>query len=541
MMSYTTRRSIRLAGAILALAGYLLHPFTDASSAPASWYVAPNGLDSNPGSLAAPFGTIMKAQTVAHSNDIVWLRGGTYYPTNISRYNSTGVPWNVINYMTNNGITYQAYTNELPVFDFSRVYFDPPTNRVTGFLVNTTNCVFRGFDVVGVPIIYTNTSKPPQSECFRVNFGRNNLFDRLRMHDSHGIGLYITDGISNLVLNCDAWNNTGVDSYSQGNIDGFGCHVTSANDVGNVFYGCRAWNNSDDGYDLINCKAKAVFDHCWSFYNGFFTNGSATGGNANGFKCGGYGISGGSYPIPPPRHRAQFCLSVGNGANGFYANFHPDGLDFLNNTAIRNAPNAGGNGDFNLVCIITNTSRSYQIDGTNHYMRNNIGLVRSDTNSVIWLNTNWCDVAYNFFSLPVTVSSNDFMTLDESLLTAPRQADGSLPYIAFAQLVGNSDLVDAGTNIGFVFKGGAPDLGAFEYGTKLPTLTLSRTGSSLIFSHGNGPAGGTNFLLGTTNPALPISQWSRITTNKFDLSGNCTITNPLPTGPSQGFYRVSLQ
>jgi len=69
-----------------------------------------------------------------------------------------------------------------------------------------------------VPIIYTNTDKPPQSECFRVNVGSWNLFDRLRMHDGHGIGMYITDGASNLVLNCDAYNNTGVDSYSQGTL-----------------------------------------------------------------------------------------------------------------------------------------------------------------------------------------------------------------------------------------------------------------------------------------------------------------------------------
>src|SRR5215469_2342731 len=320
----------------------------------ATWYVATNGVDTGDGTISSPFSTIMKAQTMAHSGDIVWLRGGTYYPTNISLFNSPGVPWNVVNYMTNNGISYLAYSNELPVFDFSRVSFDPPTNRVTAFLINTTNCIFRGFDVVGVPIIYTNTSKPPQSECFRVNFGRNNLFDRLRMHDGHGIGLYITDGISNRVQNCDAWNNTGVDPYSQGNIDGFGCHVTSANDVGNIFYGCRAWNNSDDGYDLINCKAKATIDHCWSFYNGFFTNGVATGGNANGFKCGGYGVSGGSYPIPPPRHRTQFCLSVGNGGNGFYANFHPNGLDFINDTAYRNQE------DYNMICILTNTSRSFE-------------------------------------------------------------------------------------------------------------------------------------------------------------------------------------
>ena len=100
--------------------------------------------------------------------------------------------------------------------------------------------------------------------------------------------------------------------------------------------------------------------------------------------------------MPPPRHLTRFCLSVGNGANGIYANFHPNGLDFINNTAYRNQE------DYNMVCIITNTSRSYEILGTNHYMRNNIGFSYSGTNRVVWLNTNWCDVAFNYFTLPVT-------------------------------------------------------------------------------------------------------------------------------------------
>jgi hypothetical protein len=232
---------------------------------------------------------------------------------------------------------------------------------------------------------------------------------------------------------------------------------------------------------------------------------------------------------------------VGNGANGFYANFHPDGLDFTNNTAIRNATNGGGNGDYNMVCILTNTSRSYQIPGTNHFLRNNIGLARPDTNSVTWLNTNWCDVAYNFFTLPVTVTTNDFMSLDESLLTLPRQADGSLPYIAFAQLVSTSDLVDAGTNVGYAWVGAAPDLGAFEYGSKPPpTLALTTAGTNLILTSSSGPAGGPNYLVATTDPARPAAQWPRVVTNKFDLTGSCAITNAVNPSLPQYFYRLSL-
>ena len=497
----------------------------------ATWFVATNGLDSNSGTSSAPFATIMQAQAVAHYGDTVWLRGGTYYPTNLT---ATNYPWKIVNTMTNNGISYLAYPGELPVFDFSKVTFDPPTNRVTAFQVSANSCVFKGFDVVGVPILITNAGT--QCECFRVNGGNMNRFEQLRMHDGHGIGFYLTDGASNLVLNCDAWNNTGINANSYGNIDGFGIHASHTNGVGNVLSGCRAWNNSDDGYDLIHCYARAVIENCWAFYNGYFTNGTATGGNANGFKSGGFGVgsSAKSYPIPPPRHVTRFCLAVGNGANGIYANFHPDGLDFVNNTAFRSKT------DYNMVCNTNNVSRTYDTPGFNHYMRNNLGFIYSGTNRVTWLDTNKSDCAFNYFTLPVTVSSNDFMTFDESLLTAPRQADGSLPYIAFAQLVSSSDLVDAGTNAGFAFVGSAPDLGAFEYGSQLPTLAIAGAGTNLVFTSNHGPAGGTNYLLATIDLAPALAQWSRIATNQFDLSGNCAFTNALSADLPQQFYRVGL-
>jgi hypothetical protein len=175
-------------------------------------------------------------------------------------------------------------------------------------------------------------------------------------------------------------------------------------------------------------------------------------------------------------------------------------------------------------------------------MRNNLGFIYNGTNRVVWLNTNWCDVAFNYFTLPVNVTNNDFMTLDESLLTLPRQANGDLPYIAFAQLVSTSDLVDAGTNDGFAFADTAPDLGAFEYGLNPPpTLAMSQLGTQFIFSGSGGPAGGTNYLVATTDLSLPLAQWSRTATNKFDVSGNYAITNAIPVNLPQQFYRVSLQ
>ena len=525
-------RCLRLSRLVFLIAVLWAFRLNNAFSA-TTWFVATNGVDTNPGTSNAPFATIMRAQAAASAGDTVYLRGGAYF-LNTSNLSATNLPWKVVIDINKSGISYIAYPGELPVFDFSAVHPDPPTNRVTAFQVSANNCVFKGFDVVGVPIVITNAGT--QSECFRVNGGNMNRFELLRMHDGHGIGFYLTDGASNLVLNCDAWNNTGINGNSYGNIDGFGLHASHSTGVSNVLYGCRAWNNSDDGYDLIHCYAKAVIDHCWSFYNGYFTNGAATGGNANGFKSGGFGVgsSAKSYPVPPPRHVTRFCLSVGNGANGIYANFHPDGLDFINNTAIRNAT------DYNMVCNTNNVSRTNDTPGFNHYLRNNLGFIYSGTNRVTWLDTNKSDVAFNYFSLPVTVSSNDFMTFDESLLTAPRQPDGSLPYIAFAQLVSSSDLVDAGTNVGFAYVGAAPDLGVFESGSRLPTLTLASAGPNLVFTAGSGPAGGTNYLVAATDLALSQTQWSRVATNKFDLFGNCAITNAMPVNLPQQFYRVSL-
>ena len=133
------------------------------------------------------------------------------------------------------------------------------------------------------------------------------------------------------------------------------------------------------------------------------------------------------------------------------------------------------------------------------------------------------------------------MSLNESLLTAPRKANGDLPYIAFAQLVSGSDMLNAGTNAGFAFAGTAPDLGAFEYGgNPPPTFAMMQSGGSLVFNGSNGPAGGTNYLVAATNLALPLAAWTRVATNTFDLSGDYNFTNAIPAGLSQRFHRLQL-
>jgi len=140
----------------------------------------------------------------------------------------------------------------------------------------------------------------------------------------------------------------------------------------------------------------------------------------------------------------------------------------------------------------------------------------------------------------VTVASNDFVSLDDSLLTAPRQVNGDLPYINFARLTNTSDCIDAGTNEGFAFYGAAPDLGAFEFGpTNAPPLMVALSGANLVFT-ASGWANRTNYLISATDLVLAPSQWTCIATNESDLSGNCAFTNAIPAGAPEQFYRLKL-
>jgi pectate lyase len=54
-----------------------------------------------------------------------------------------------------------------------------------------------------------------------------------------------------------------------------------------------------------------------------------------------------------------------------------------------------------------------------------------------------------------------FVSLDESELVGPRQADGDLPAIRFMHPAPGSLLIDKGVDVGLPFRSAAPDLGAF--------------------------------------------------------------------------------
>ena len=64
--------------------------------------------------------------------------------------------------------------------------------------------------------------------------------------------------------------------------------------------------------------------------------------------------------------------------------------------------------------------------------------------------------------------------------------------------------------------------------------------ASVLLSVTNGVPGATNYLLATTNLAVPRTNWSRLATNVFDGGGNLVLTNTINSAIPQCFYLISL-
>lgn len=377
-----------------------------------SYYVSPSGSDSNSGTLSTPFESITKAQEVASSGDTVYLRGGTYKKFTIS--NSDNI-YNYVHEITKSGITYTAYSSEIPVFDFSNISTD---KRVAAFHIgkSASNVNFSKITIIGVPV-----GSQKQSECFRIE--GNATFNQVACHDNEAIGFYFTSNGKGSCIKCDSYNNIGPTSASIGNTDGFGAHG-----AGVTFKDCRAWNCSDDGYDCISSKGSNTFDNCWA-YN------MNAGGDSNGFKIGGYGTGKPGEIVPV--HIVKNCLSANNKAHGFYANHQPgQSATWTNNTAYNNA---GGN--FNMLERVSITNAT-DIPGTREVVHDNLAFKR---NIIDQSNLPLENVTNNSWNKSgISVTAEDFQSLDASQMTETRGADGSLPDIKFMKPASGSDVEGLG-------------------------------------------------------------------------------------------------
>jgi hypothetical protein len=418
-------------------------------------YIKPTGNDSTGvGTKANPWKTLPKALANVSAGSTILCRGGTYDING-------ALGWHV----TQSGsasrrLNIWAYPGEVPIFDLANC--TAPTSIYGGSgnaggmgleLWDVSYTHWKGIRVANAPMsgweLYGNTLAEGNifERCGATGCGRNGEV---------GVGFSAYKKLkNNLWINDDSWAN-GMFALSAGNSDGFQISPDLITSTGNQVVTSRAWYCGDDGFDSFGFATTVggvLYDGNWAVRNGFKPdNVTPAGGNGNGFKLGGQNganTSGGN--------TARRNLAVENLLNGVTDNDAKIGNLAYNNSAYgnhRGGDSYSGYGNFyfggvGAPSILKNNVSHAPAAGAHATLHD--GAVASTS-----LNNSW-DVATG-----VTVSAADFMSLVVSELLAARKTDGSLPDTNFMRLVGGSDLIDKGVDVGLPYLGAAPDLGWAE-------------------------------------------------------------------------------
>lgn len=396
----------------------------------ATYFVAPNGDDSQPGTIDKPFASLQKGHDKASAGDTVFIRGGTYTPLGSTPASNAGISITKSGKSATQRIYFWAYGEEKPVFDFSKVNLTSVTGA--GIMVKGAWLHFKGLEICNVPT--PGTASNNGIWCTPCS---NNIFEKMNFHHIKGPGLSIANGNGGiLVLNCDSHDNYDPNKNGE-DADGFGVHYQTTGDT-IIFRGCRAWWNSDDGYDLFKQEFPVLIENCWAYGNGYINSGTGNGQNGSGFKMGN--------TFKGVRHTIRNCVAWKNKAQGFYANHSFGGSNWYNNTAYNNGAAFDMRSDTTLS------------ESKVHVLRNNIAFPAKINNA------GTSDMEFNSWNLSITPANNDFESVSDSGWTGSRKPDGSLPDIPFLRLRAGSKMIDKGSDLGYPFTGTAPDLGAYEFG-----------------------------------------------------------------------------
>jgi uncharacterized repeat protein (TIGR02059 family) len=392
----------------------------------------PAGKDSNPGNINAPWATFGKAVGVAVAGDTIYFRGGIYNQTS-----TIAIPYK--NGNSGNPICFFNYPGESPVFDgasFTTSVLKCGLKITFSSYLHFKGLTFRRYGqesndhfVIGISdqacsnIIYENcTSYEIEGNAFQTN---NSDF------------IYY--------INCDAYKCADTLRSVQPGNGGCGFSFTGkpSSGSGNIsYYGCRAWLASDDGFHG-NYEGFVVLNNCWSFSNGYLE------GGGSGFKPG-YILA----DIDPLARRLTNCVAAYNKWNGFHENTYEQGrinIEVFNCTSF-------GNGNGYSIPNSTKWTDNISTYRNNVAYANKYGAI-SVYGTYTHSNNSWDAVP------SISVTDADFISVDATGLSGPRQADGSLPELNFMKLSAGSDLIDAGVNVGLPYQGLAPDIGAFESGS----------------------------------------------------------------------------
>ncbi|MBL7185048.1 MAG: ankyrin repeat domain-containing protein [Phycisphaerae bacterium] len=380
-----------------------------------NYYVASDGRDTNPGTLGRPFRTIAAVIDIVDPGDVIFIRGGIHHCPSTICLDKSGEQ--------DKPICIRPYPGEIPILDFSGAKGD-------SILITGAHWRLKGLTIThgfrGAIGLYGNRA------C-------HNVLEQMKVHDNRYAGIRIEAGAAyNILLNCDSYHNFDLE-WGGEDSDGFGAYWNIGK--GNILIGNRAWSNSDDGYDLWDAFSSLRIERCYAWRNGEnIWNHSFFIGNANGFKLGrGEG-----------RHVLIGCLAWGHSVSGYTLNGNTSGVIIRNCTAWDNDTNyafewSGWKKEARESCVFSNniSYNGRRKDGINP---------EADTQHNSW------DASFG-----LTLTDNDFLSLDDSTMSQPRNPDGSIPQNDFLRLDPSSAAVDKGVDVSMPFVGVEPDLGAFEY------------------------------------------------------------------------------
>lgn len=387
-----------------------------------TYFVDPNGNDSNVGDINHPFKTIGYAVGIVVAGDTIYVRGGTYTYTGSS--SAITLPAKTGSSETNR-CSLIGYNDERPLLDFSAM----TGTAADGLKINGSYWYVKGLDCKGAP-----------HNGIRISGGTYNIVELCCSYENRNTGIQMNSGAAyNQIINCDSYYNA---DASNEDADGFSPKMDVG--TGNYLYGCRSWQNADDAYDGYLRGADDVtttYENCWAFKAGYLKSGAASSGNGNGFKMGGSDDK-------TLKHNAIYknCLSFNNRVKGFDQNSNKGSMTLYNCTAFSN-----GTYNYSITTSPLATGKTATLTNCVHFTGSyNLG------SFVVQTTDSW--------KSPFVVTSADFVNINPAAAYGARKADGSLPDINFMHLAAGSDLINGGTYVGLPYHGSAPDLGYFEYG-----------------------------------------------------------------------------
>lgn len=494
---------------------YILLFVCSAAFSQTTWYVKPEGNDSNTGLDSLDSGAWKTWQKGLNSGyidpgDTVYFMGGRYvkdladYEDGTSAdsgwyYNgSTGIDI-TIEGTEGNYIHFFNYPGEVPILDCVDQSIHPTSSNQYGIRAYSAPSWIhmKGLQVKNVR---GRPNDPGVLEGSRgrgiaIGTGTHVILESCVVDNAHATGFTFDECVYAEIINCDALNIA--DSlYSLPGSAGTGFSISNSelNSTDSVlFTGCRAYQCSDQGWSTGYNNAYVRIDSCWSFDNGYL---AADGGH--GYKLG-WDLYWSTYDIddPPITNLITNSIAAFNAADGFTTNDNGNlrnkSMDVYNNISYYNGYKPIGSG---YGFVIFNSELSSQANQEKRRFKNNISF--DNEAASIYVDTYPTQAYYthsnNTWDGGGTVTAADFSkSLDSTSihqeLLADRNEDGSLPEMTYFQLAEGSDLVDAGVDVGLPYLGLAPDIGAYESFPPLPSPAVGYKltgGDGKILTDGNG-------------------------------------------------------